>query len=121
MDSSLDQALTDKFLSTYSHLTSDLSTPPLDSEILSMVDQRLKLAGVIALSLTANGRSERNYAALLHLIGRCLSGDVQLSWGHTTESMCVGYMSHSHKKPTVSEHYVQLVESPSKEHFGPAM
>ena len=58
IDSSLEQSLTDKFLRelTLSSVFIRASTIPSGSERLSSVDQRFKLAGVIALNLTTDGK-----------------------------------------------------------------
>ncbi len=58
IDSSLEQSLTDKFLCELTDSPSvviQASTIPSGSKRLSTVDQRFKLAGVIALNLTTDG------------------------------------------------------------------
>lgn len=67
VESTLHQALDDHFI---------------NSKQLQDVEQKFKLAGVIALNISTDGV-------------------LQFSWGHTTESMCIGYLSSYHKEPTV--------------------
>lgn len=62
----------------------------LHSKRLRHVEQ--KLAGAIAFSLTANN--------VLHF-----------SWGHTTESMCIGFMAAAHKEPTA---IISKMENPER-------
>ncbi len=72
IDSSLEQSLTDKFLRelTLSSVFIRASTIPSGSERLSSVDQRFKLAGVIALNLTTDGKCV--CVCMIYLIGRYL-------------------------------------------------
>lgn len=73
----------------------------VDSKRLLDVEQKFKLAGVIALNISADGKHPLILLEIL-LIEFKHPGVLHFSWGHTTESMCIGYLTSYHKEPTVS-------------------
>lgn len=58
---------------------------------------------------------EEVYGGALALVYDSSTGDCELLWGHTTKSLCIGYMSTTHDKPRVSHFTIPFVYTRHKQ------